>query len=158
MTDTTLEALWEAMTRCPVLMLALRHGEDHAEPMMVRFLPEYGDRFWIYTNTANRLAPGGTAVAQFVSPGHDLFASLSGTLRAETDPEKRERTWSRAVEAWYPGGPQDPTLLMMRFDLEAAELWTQDASIRGLFKLMSGKPVSADALGTHKIVRLSDQG
>lgn len=155
MTDVMHRTLWEAMVRCPVLMIARRESADLAEPMAAQFLPGLCDRFWIYTNRGNRIAAGGPASAQFVSPGHNLLASLGGTLTEDRDPAVVDQTWNRAVAAWYPGGREDPDRLLLRFDVQHAEIWTQDASIGGLFRLMSGQRASASSLGRHRKIRLA---
>lgn len=62
-------------------------------------------------------------MAQFAAKDHYLFACINGTLVPEADEAVIDRYWSKQVEAWYPGGRQDPNLLMLRFDLGTAEIW-----------------------------------
>lgn len=155
MTDAVRHQMWQAIAENPVLMVQRTASGEHSEPMLAQVDPEAESCFWFYTNRANRIAPGGPAMAHFVAPEHNLFCCISGTLHEERDPAVIDRYWSKAVEAWYEGGRQDPSLLMLRFDLGEAEIWTQDASIRGLFKLMSGKTISARELGQHAKIRLT---
>ena len=39
----------------------------------------------------------------------------------------------------------------MRFELESAEIWTQEPSITGMLKLSTGAKVSASELGEHTL-------
>ena len=93
-------------------------------------------------------------MAQFVSKDHDLFACIEGRLVEETDPAVIDRYWSNAVEAWYPGGRDDPNLLMLRFELGDAEIWTSDSSATGFFKLLTGAKVEGREVGDHVQVSL----
>jgi general stress protein 26 len=93
-------------------------------------------------------------MAQFSSKGHDVFACISGTLSDATDPQLVEKYWARPMEAWYEGGKDDPNLSLLRFDLDEAEIWTADASITGLFKMLTGQTVQDGELGDHGKVQL----
>jgi general stress protein 26 len=93
-------------------------------------------------------------MAQFTSKGHDLFACIAGTLVEETDPAVIDRYWSKEVEAWYPGGRNDPCLLMLRFDLGTAEIWRADMSLKGMFKQLFGGDVRSEMKGKHAEVAL----
>ncbi len=158
MSDEIRQRMWKAMAESPYVMVSLTGVSGHAEPMTAILDEKAGGKFWFYMNRNNRLAPGGRAMAQFVSPGHDLFCCISGTLAEERDPAVVDRYWSSTVEAWFAGGRNDPDLLMMRFDLDDAEIWTRDSSFKGLFKLMSGRPIQQGELGEHTRIRLEADG
>ena len=71
------------------------------------------------------------AMASFASKGHDLFASLRGTLQIMNEPATIERFWSPMVAEWY-DGKDDPKLALARFDVEDAKIWLSD--VEGLLK------------------------
>lgn len=154
MTDSVRKQMWEALSASPFVMLHLSNSHDHAIPMAAQLDPDAEGEFWFCTTRDNRVAQGGPAMAQFTSLGHDLFCCISGTLVEETDKAVIDRYWSNAVAAWYDQGRNDPNLLMMRFELDDAEIWTRDSSFKGLFKLMSGQKVNEGELGQHKVVDL----
>lgn len=158
MSESIRRRMWESMAESPYLMLKLRHADDHAEPMVAQLDKNAEGKFWFFTKRSNRVASGGPAMAQFVSKGHDLFCCISGTLTAEQDPSVIDRYWSNGVEAWYPQGRDDPDLLVMRFELDDAEIWTRDSSFAGLFKLMAGQPIRGGELGEHETISLAGAG
>lgn len=145
---------WKALEHSPFLMVGLNSGHGHSLPMTAQLDKNADHAFWFYTTKDNRLAAGGPAMAQFTAKGHDLFACISGTLRPETDPAVIDRYWSKQVEAWYDGGRNDPNLLMLRFDLADAEIWTADLGIKGMFKLMTGQTIDPREAGRHAEVAL----
>lgn len=140
---------WAEFEASPYVMVGLDNDHRHRVPMTAQLDKHADSAFWFYTAKDNRLAPGGPAMAQFAAKGHDLFACISGTLTPETDPAVIDRYWSKQVEAWYPGGRNDPSLLMLRFDLNDAEIWLADMSIKGLFKLLTGGDVREEERGKH---------
>ena len=88
-------------------------------------------------------------MAQYVAKGHDLFACLHGTLTHDDDPAVIDRFWNKHVEAWYPEGRNDPTLALLRFDVDSAELWLADFSYTGLFKMMFGGDMRKEGEDKH---------
>ncbi|CAN5346648.1 pyridoxamine 5'-phosphate oxidase family protein [soil metagenome] len=145
---------WRELEQSPFLMVGLEAGHTHSLPMTAQLDKNANHAFWFYTTKDNRLAPGGSAMAQFAGKDHALFACINGTLVAETDPAVIDRYWTKEVAAWYPGGRSDPNLLMLRFDLGEAEIWLSDISLKGIFRMIAGKPVAEDMKGKHAEVTL----
>jgi len=147
------QEFWLALARSPILMLKLDGGGEHAIPMTAQLDealgPQHGGAIWFFTAKDNRLAPGGPAMAQFVSLDHHLFACLSGRLVPEQDTRLIDRFWSSGVAAWYQKGRDDPHLLMLRMDIDDVEIWTADMSFKGWFKLMMGRELDAGEIGHH---------
>lgn len=141
--------MWEKMAKSPVLMVKLRGSDDHAEPMTAQLDEDADGKFWFYTRKENRLASGGAAMAQFVSKDHKIFACIMGNLVEETDPAVIGKYWSDVVEAWFPGGKNDPDLTMLRFELEDAEIWESDESALGYFKMLTGRKAKGEEVGRH---------
>ena len=127
--------LWKALRSDMTVMLGLVGGEHgHARPMTSQI--EDGDHgpLWFFTSKDNALVEklaGGSqdSAAQFVSKGHDLWASIEGTLTEHTDPAVVDRLWNAHVAAWYEHGKEDPKLALLRFDPQKAEIWRDASSI-----------------------------
>lgn len=149
MAESIRKTMWEAMEDSPFLMVGLTGSHEHSEPMTAQLDKNADGCFWFYTRKDNRLAPGGPAMAQFASKGHDVFACLSGNLVVESDPEVIDRYWSAQAAAWYENGREDPNLLMLRFDLDDAEIWTSELEVKGIFKLITGQKVKQRDMGEH---------
>lgn len=154
MSEDIKKNFWKALDASPYVMVGLNGTGDHSIPMNAQLDKDANHAFWFFTSTDNRLAPGGPAMAQFAAKGHDLFACIAGTLRPETDRAVLDKLWNNSIEAWYEGGKTDPKLVLLRFDLANAEIWTADASIKGLFKLATGMTMKEGELGQHAEVAL----
>ena len=49
--------------------------------------------------------------------------SVSGRGELVHDKAKAEEMWNTFAEAWFPGGADDPNLVLVRVDVEQAQYW-----------------------------------
>lgn len=144
--------LFKALRDSPFLMIGLDDTPDHSQPMTAQ-LRDNGDghrhAIWFFMGRDNKLAIGGAVMAQYVGKGHQLFACLHGTLTTDDDPAMIDALWSSQVEAWFPEGKTDPNLLLMRYDLNNAEVWEADISLGGRFKMLFGGTIDPQEAGSH---------
>lgn len=154
MTDDIRKIFWKSLADSPYLMVGLDSAHQHHVPMNAQLDKDADGAFWFFTSRDNRLAAGGHAMAQFSSKGHDLFACISGTLNEETDRAVLDRLWNNSIAAWYDGGKEDPNLLLLRFDLGDAEIWTADMGVKGIFKMLTGMKIEPAELGEHATINL----
>ncbi len=126
------------------MMLGLDGVEDgHARPMTAQLEPT-GNAIWFFAAIDNSLvqnsderAGGNRAIATFASKGHDLFATVHGSLHVDNDRAVIDRLWNCYVAVWYPGGKTDPKLVLLRLDPERAEIWLDE------FEHLHRNPASA---------------
>ena len=78
------------------------------------------------------------AIAAFSSKGHDLFASVQGSLSISRDRDVIDRLWNPFIAAWFEGGKDDPTLRLLRMDPEETHVWLNENSLLAGVKLMLG--------------------
>ena len=90
---------------------------------------------WIFTakdhDLTRAMGQSSRAIASYSAKGHDLFASLRGSLQIDNDPRVIDRLWSPIVAEWYEG-KDDPKLALLRFDVEDAKIWLSD--VEGFLK------------------------
>lgn len=145
------ETFWKAFQASPFIMMKLTNAPGHAEPMTAMLDKDAHHAIWFFTKRTNRIGGGGPAMGQVITKGHDVFACIAGQLAEETNPTVREQHWTNAVEAWFPDGKDDPSVVMLRFDIEDAEVWTADMGLKGAFKLMTGTPIDPAEAGEHAL-------
>jgi general stress protein 26 len=142
------EKLWKALKSDMTVMLGLDGAEDgHTRPMTAQFEDKGHGPIWFFTSTDNALVQKVTAperaIAAFASKGHDLFASINGSLVQQTDRAIIERLWNPFVAAWYEG-KDDPKIALLRFDPEHAEIWLNEHSLMAGVKMLLGKDPKKD--------------
>jgi general stress protein 26 len=74
----------------------------------------------------------------YSAKGHDLFATLHGTIRQDNDREMIDRLWSPFVAAWFEGGKEDPKLALLRFEPARGEIWLNENSLFAGIKMLLG--------------------
>ena len=141
---------WKALADGPFLFLQLDADPHTAVPMTAQLDKEAEHAIWFFLSSDHTFAGGGPATATFASKGHDMFARFSGTLAPELSRERLDKEWSKQTEAWFPGGKDDPKLLMMRLDLTGeAEIWNADLGFVDGAKIAMGIDVREDAEKEH---------
>ena len=126
------------MKHSPFLMLGIEGARDGAtQPMTAVF--EDQDReaglLWIFTakdhDLTRAMGQSDRAIAAYSAKGHELFASLRGTLQIVNDAATIDRLWSPIIAEWYEG-KDDPKLALVRFQVEDAKVWLSD--VEGFLK------------------------
>lgn len=144
-TPQELEAkFWDNLKSDMTVMLGLAGVEEgHTRPMTAQFDGD-ADHGPIYFFTSNEtdlvkaLSEDSRALISFSSKGHELFASVHGTLSLYNDRGTIDRLWNKYVAAWFEGGKSDPKLALLKFEPERAEIWENASSLLAGIKLMLG--------------------
>lgn len=58
----------------------------------------------------------------------DTWVSISGSAEIVQDRAKARQLWNSAVEAWFPAGPDDPNVVLLKVHAEGAEYWDSPGS------------------------------
>ncbi len=59
----------------------------------------------------------------YADPGRQHYVSVSGRGRLVRDRALIERFWREPMRTWFPEGPDDPDLALIRVEAEKAEYW-----------------------------------
>ncbi len=140
---------WKTLAGSPFLFLQLDSDPHSAVPMTAQLDKHADSAIWFFTGKDHTLAQGGPATATFSGKEHDLFARFTGTLATETSRERLEKQWNSTIEAWFPGGKDDPNLLMLRMDLGRAEIWNADLGFFDDARMLLGFDVRDEAADEH---------
>jgi general stress protein 26 len=149
-TDAEIEArFWKDLKAAPFVMLGLLDARDgHTQPMTAQFEGESGPLYFFAAKDNGLISAmsGGSsrAIATYTAKGHDLFASIHGTLSVDTDQATIDRLWNPQAEAWFEGGRDDPKLTLLKLDTEKAELWKSGNSIGAAITRLFGHDPKED--------------
>jgi len=105
-------------------------GQIHARPMSNNGQVEWDGRSWFFAPSAGRLVAelraDPSAVAAYRAEEGYSFVSVSGRATIETDAELKKEYWLPELERWFPKGPDDESVALIRLDAEHADWWTED--------------------------------
>lgn len=102
-------------------------GQLHARPMSNNRQVEWDGDSWFFAPSGGRLIaelrsdPGAVTVYR-VEDGFG-FISVSGRATIETDPELKKRFWLDDLDRWFPNGPEDPNVSLIRLTAEHVDWW-----------------------------------
>lgn len=158
------ELLWELIEDIKFAMFTTQHsnGHLHSRPLTTQNseLDEHSS-LWFFvsrrSDTAADIAQHPQVNVVYADPGHDNYVSVSGDAALVENPSKKEALWSKAAQAWFPGGVTDPDLALLEVKITHANYWdVKDSKLVQLLKIakaaITGKqPVN---LGEHGEVRM----
>lgn len=82
---------------------------------------------WFFTHAegdfADEVGEGGPAHLVAVSADGRTQIALVGRIEPSRSAHHVERYWSPMVAAWFPGGRDDPGVLLMRFTPQIGRIW-----------------------------------
>jgi general stress protein 26 len=64
----------------------------------------------------------------FVDASDKAYLSIAGRAGVSRDAARIKAAWRKTDEVWWPGGPNDPNVCLLRIEPSTAELWDGPAS------------------------------
>lgn len=64
----------------------------------------------------------------YAEPKDQNYVSVSGRAQVVRDPAKVRELWSEPARVWFPKGPDDPDIALIRVEIDSAEYWDAPSS------------------------------
>ena len=99
-------------------------GGSHARPMGIARVGDNGD-IWFATNAGAGKVDEIAADSEVavIMQGKLRYVSLSGRANVITDVSLAKRLWHETWRPWFPGGPEDPDLVLLHVHTVRGEYW-----------------------------------
>lgn len=115
-------------------------GELRSRPMAIADVEPDG-KLWFFTQSdsgkMNELARDNHVNVSMQS--QLKFVSLSGTARVLIDRARIAELWNESWKAWFPGGKDDPKLLLLEVQGDRGEYWDNSGTAGIKYLLEAGK-------------------
>ncbi|WP_299953229.1 pyridoxamine 5'-phosphate oxidase family protein [uncultured Modestobacter sp.] len=110
--------------RIAVFTTTAPDGTLMSRPMAMQEIEFDGD-LWFFASRGSRKVAHVTASPQVnvATSGSDSWVSLTGHAVVIDELERKKKLWNKAVEAWFPDGPEDPDIVLLRVEAASAEYW-----------------------------------
>ena len=121
------EKLYEIIDDIEIAMMTTveSNGALHTRPMANQKADADG-AIWFFTEKDGSVVKNVRANSKlslgYASSG--AYVAVTGRGTAVDDRAKIDELWSKAVEAWFPKGKDDPNLTLLRVDPDLGEYWT----------------------------------
>ena len=129
-------------------------GAHVSRPMALQDVEFDGD-LWFFTKAGGRKA-GQIAREPHVNvslSSRSSWISITGQAEIVRDTAKVKELWNAGIEAWFPDGPEDPDIVLVKVHADGAEYWdTPGAAVVSVLSFvkakLTGKPHHID---DHKV-------
>jgi general stress protein 26 len=127
-----IDRVWHIVEKVGVAMLTTRFaGGLRARPLEARPDRAAG-LIWFLTDMRSgkdgEVATSPDVGLVFIDAGDKAYLSITGRAEILRDTAQAAKIWKSTDQVWWPGGPDDPTLRLLRVEPKTAELWDGPSS------------------------------
>jgi general stress protein 26 len=127
-----IDRVWDIVEKVGVCMLTTQFsGGLRARPIEARPDREAGLIFFVtdlHSAKEDEIAAAPDVGLVFIDSKDNAYLSISGRARVLRDVGMIGAAWRKTDEVWWPGGPNDPNVCLLRIEPATAELWDGPAS------------------------------
>lgn len=125
----------------------------HARPMALAEIDGAGELWFITSKTSGKVEEArGDSHALVTAQSKLAFVSISGRIDVLVDPERTKTLWKESWKAWFPNGPTDANICLLRVRPEIGEYWDERgfSGLRYLFEaakaIATGETIPEEAI------------
>ena len=153
--DESLDTVRSIMTdvRTCMFVTTADDGSLHSAPMTTQEAEFDGDAWFIasdHSETVRNLTARPHVNIAFAGP--TSWLSLTGSATVVADPAKKKELWNTFIEAWFPEGEDDPSVVVVKVDGESAQYWDSPGRLAMTLDMVkarvTGNPPKSGDTGT----------
>jgi general stress protein 26 len=156
--ESDYEKLREMIKDIDLCMLTtVDEGDDlHSRPMSLNGDVDEAGNLWFFTSSdshkASEIERTPNVNVSFIDSDQQHYVSISGDAELVRDKQKIKELWKPVLKAWFPDGPDQPDVALLKVKVKKAEYWDTPSStiaqaISFVSAIFSGKQVE---LGENK--------
>jgi general stress protein 26 len=159
--ESEVDRVWQIAKKIGTCMLVTSTGAGmRARPMHA--LPDRGAGcIWFVTDRRgakdDEIKAGPVVCVAFADTDSNTYLSITGSAEVLHNVGKAEELWSNEAQAWWPKGPTDPQVRVLRVVPDNAEFWdARGNSITVALKLAAARMTGSQPdLGEDRKVRMT---
>ncbi|HEY0440705.1 MAG TPA: pyridoxamine 5'-phosphate oxidase family protein [Xanthobacteraceae bacterium] len=130
--EEQLDRAWAVIAKVGVCMMTTAYADGlRARPLEARPDRDAG-LIWFVTDVRgakdDEIAASPEVCLVFIDPKERVYLSVSGRAEVRRDAGKAAEIWAETDTVWWPQGPTDPNVRVIRFEPRLAEYWDGPAS------------------------------
>lgn len=135
--DKNAEALGKLLEDIDIAMLTTVGPQGYlvSRPLSTRQASFDGERVWFFTEADSpkigEVRRNPKVNLAYASKDKNTYVSLSGTAKVNRDRGMIEALWNDAMKAFFPGGKDDPNLVLLEVSVRTAEYWDGPSTLIG---------------------------
>ena len=134
--DEVKKKVFEMIRDIKVALMATQDGNGlaHARPMVaVAPKEEFNGTLWFFTRDHSRkveeIERSQGVLLSYSEPSDQNYVSLTGKAKIVRDQAIVDQLWTEGMRTWFPNGPKDPEIALIKVTAEEAEYWDSPSSV-----------------------------
>ena len=132
--DADFQKLREMIKEIDFCMLTTvdENNDLHSRPMSLNSEVDQEGNLWFFTSSDSHKVAELTRTPKcnvsFANPDDNRFVSITGKAELVTDKQKIKELWKPELKIWFPEGPDQRDIALLRIGIEKAEYWDSPSS------------------------------
>lgn len=124
--------VWEIIAKAGICMMTTHFSDGlRARPMEARPDKDEGVIFFLTDIRGlkdDEVESDPNVCLAFIYTKEKVYLSVTGEALVSRDTARARDLWNAHQQVWWPGGPEDPNVRVLRFEPHRAEMWDGPAS------------------------------
>lgn len=127
------EKVWSMIKDIRICLMVTQEadGQMRSRPMAAQ-QQEFDGELWFFTAAASGkvhdLERSGRVLLGYADTSGQNYVSITGHAQLVRDRTQIQQRWSELLRTWFPKGPDDPAIALIRVRVETAEYWDSVSS------------------------------
>ena len=132
--ESDYEKLKEMIKDIDLCMLTTVDESDdlHSRPMSLNGDVDEQGNLWFFTSSnshkASEIERTPNVNVSFIDTDQQHYVSISGDAELVHDKQKIKELWKPVLKAWFPDGPDQPDVALLKVKVKKAEYWDTPSS------------------------------
>lgn len=132
--ESDYEKLREMIKDIDLCMLTTVDESDdlHSRPMSLNGDVDEQGNLWFFTSSnshkASEIERTPNVNVSFIDTDEQHYVSISGDAELVRDKQKIKELWKPVLKAWFPDGPDQPDVALLKVRVKKAEYWDTPSS------------------------------
>lgn len=127
------QKVWEMIKDIKIALMVTTDddGKLRSRPMAVQ-QTSYDGSLWFFTNVTSpkidQIESNPDVLLAYSDPDSQNYVSVTGTAEIVRDRAQIHSMWSEMLKIWFPKGPDDPDIALIKVSMQTAEYWDSPSS------------------------------
>ncbi len=126
------QKVWELIKDVGIALMVTSTPEGLRGRPMAALNKDFNGELWFASNDGapklEEIEAEHHVLLAYSEPKSQNYVSVAGSATIVHDPGKAKELWSEALRVWFPKGPDDPALALIKVKVASAEYWDSPSS------------------------------